>query len=170
MMCTVKMEVNMQFTICELDGGEIPALTITFFNADPYTSPADAIGSYDYDPMTNDSCWSIELNDLEGMFGPAFVQSGAQIFAVVNVPENAGTPFNIDDFPLSAEAECNYLNNIDSVTVQIPDSPTLELGPDQTVCPNQGATLDAGAGFSNINGRTVRLPKLLRLISLGSSG
>ncbi|MEZ4926234.1 MAG: HYR domain-containing protein [Saprospiraceae bacterium] len=140
-------EVNMQFTICELDGGEIPALTITFFNADPYTSPADAIGSYDYDPMTNDSCWSIELNDLEGMFGPAFVQSGAQIFAVVNVPENAGTPFNIDDFPLSAEAECNYLNNIDSVTVQIPDSPTLELGPDQTVCPNQGATLDAGAGF-----------------------
>lgn len=139
--------VNMQFTICELEGGDIPPLTISFFDANPYLQATNAIGSYDYSPMTNDSCWSVDLTDLEALFGAANIQTGVQIFAVVNVPENAGTPFNLNDFPLSDYAECNYNNNLDVYTIQLPVAPTLNLGPDQSVCPNQGAVLDAGAGF-----------------------
>ncbi len=152
-------KINMQFTFCDLEGGAVPPLSISFFDADPYVQEANLLGTYDYAPITADSCWSIELTDLVAKFGAANVVDGAKIFAVVNVPGNAETPFILDDFPLSDYAECNYINNLDVYTIQLPSVPTLNLGADQTICPNQSAMLDAGAGFFKYqwsNGQTTQ--------------
>lgn len=140
-------KVNMQFTFCDLDGGSVPPLSITFYDADPYLQAANVLGNYEYSPVTNDSCWSVELTDLVTKFGVNHVVNGAAIYAAVNVPGNAETPFNLGDFPLSDYAECDYTNNSDVFVIQFPAVPTLNLGPDQNVCPNQGAVLNAGAGF-----------------------
>jgi hypothetical protein len=139
--------VNMQFTFCDLNGDTVPPLRITFFDADPYTQEANVLGSYEITPGLIDSCWSAELTDLVAKFGAANVQNGATYFAAVNVPANAQTPLVLDEFPLTDFAECNYTNNVGSYTVQLPPSPTLNLGPDQVVCPENGATLNAGPGF-----------------------
>jgi HYR domain len=140
-------KINMQFSFCDLEGGALPALDVTFYNANPYTGAALELGSYSYGPSAGDSCRSEELTDLTTKFGAANVQNGLQIFAVVNVPGGADTPFDTLDFPLSDEAECNYLNNLASFTFQFPAAPVLNLGPDQNVCPNQGTVLNAGAGY-----------------------
>ena len=42
--------VNLGFTICELDGGLIPEITISFYDANPYTEGADKLGTYDTPP------------------------------------------------------------------------------------------------------------------------
>jgi len=140
-------KINMQFSFCDLEGGALPALDVTFYNANPFTSVATELGSYSYGPSAGDSCRSEELTDLAAKFGAANVQNSLQIFAVVNVPGGANTPFDLLDFPLSDEAECNYQNNLATFTFQFPAAPVLNLGPDKSVCPNQGAVLDAGAGF-----------------------
>ncbi len=140
-------KINMQFSFCDLEGGPLPALDVTFYNANPFTGPALELGSYSYGPTAADSCRAEELTDLTAKFGAANVQNGLQIFAVVNVPGGADTPLDTLDFPLSGEAECNYLNNVASYTLQFPAAPVLNLGPDQSVCPNQVAILNAGPGF-----------------------
>ncbi|MDO8366551.1 MAG: HYR domain-containing protein [Saprospiraceae bacterium] len=139
--------VNMTFSICDLDGGTLPDLDITFYDANPYTDAADQLGTYNYNSSNPDSCATVQLANLESQFGAGAVQNGFQIFAVVNDPGSTNTPFTVDDFPLSGIEECNYFNNLDSISVQLPAVPTLNLGVDQVICSNETATLDAGAGF-----------------------
>jgi hypothetical protein len=138
--------VNLDFRICDLDGGLIPEITISFYDANPYTDGADKLGIYDYS-SNGDSCATLQLTDLENQFGPDALVNGFQIFAVVNDLGNTSTPFLPDDFPLSDVEECNYFNNLDSITVQLPTAPTLNLGADQIICSNENAVLNAGPGF-----------------------
>ena len=139
--------VNMSFSICELDGGELPNLTVTFYNANPFIEDADKLGEYNYNSSNPDSCATVQLVDLDNLFGSNAVQNGFQIYAVVNDFGTTGTPFMPGDFPLSDIEECNYFNNLDSITVQLPMVPTLSLGGDVLICPNEEAVLNAGPGF-----------------------
>lgn len=139
--------VNLTFSICDLDGGTIPPLSITFYDANPYLGAADKLETYNYNSSNPDSCVTVQLVNLANAFGQNVLQNGVQIFAVVNDEGNTVTPFDPADFPLSSLEECDYLNNIDSIVVQLPGSPTLNIGPDQTICANESALLDAGPGF-----------------------
>ncbi|MFN0212638.1 MAG: T9SS type A sorting domain-containing protein [Saprospiraceae bacterium] len=139
--------VNLDFNICAVFGGELPDLSITFYNGNPYTDAADKLSVYDFIAGSPDSCATIQLTDLDNLFGSGAVQNGFQIFAVVNDLGNTNTPFLSSDFPLSDVEECDYLNNLDSIIVQLPMAPTLNLGPDQVICANEPATLHAGPGF-----------------------
>jgi len=139
--------VNMNLRICELAGGEVPPLSISFYNANPFTEPADKLGTYDYNQSGPDSCVVLQLVNLENLFGANAIQSGAQIFAVVNDLGFAFTPFDPADFPLSDLEECDYANNLDSITVALPTPPALNIGPDISICANEAAVLDAGPGF-----------------------
>jgi hypothetical protein len=139
--------VKLSFSICDLNGGELPDLSVSFYNANPLTSPADRIGVYNYGASGPDSCATIQLNNLESLFGTDAVQNGFQIFALVNDPGITNTPIASNDFPLSDLAECAYTNNLDSFVVQLPGSPSLNLGPDQTICSNETALINAGTGF-----------------------
>jgi hypothetical protein len=139
--------VNMSFTICELAGGELPDLSVSFYNSNPFTTPADRLGVYNYSATSTDSCATLQLTNLESLFGTAAVQNGFQLFALVNDPGTSNTPISGSDFPLSSLEECAYLNNLDSFTVQLPGAPSLNLGPDQTICSNETALINAGAGF-----------------------
>ena len=140
-------KINLRCTFCDADGGPLPNLDITFFDADPYGQAATALGSYSYTSVSNDSCRTVVVTDLVQKFGAANIFSGASIYAVINVPGNAETPFNLADFPLSDYAECDYTNNASVFTVQLPTAALLHLGSDQTVCPNTGALLDGGPGY-----------------------
>ncbi|MBC7775238.1 MAG: HYR domain-containing protein [Phycisphaerae bacterium] len=139
--------INMSLSICELAGGALPDLSITFYNANPYTEAADKVAVYDFSSSNSDSCATVQLTNLDNLFGSNAVQNGLQIFAVVNDFGNTQTPFLLDDFPLSDLEECNYFNNLDSITVQLPTAPTLNLGADQSICSNESYTINAGPGF-----------------------
>lgn len=144
-------QIQMSLSYCDLNGDPITdGLNITFYNANPFTHAADRLATIEHDslaPGNLNNCASLLLQDLENLFGLAALQNGVQIFAVINDPGTANTPFSIDDFPLSDYAECDYTNNMDSITVQLPSAPTLNLGADQTICSNENAILNAGPGF-----------------------
>ncbi|MFN0176646.1 MAG: HYR domain-containing protein [Saprospiraceae bacterium] len=139
--------VNMSFSICDLAGGILPDLSITFYDADPYSVAADKLGEYNYNSSNDDSCATLQLSNLINQFGVNAVQSGFKIFGVVNDFGTTNTPFTQGDFPLSDIEECNYYNNLDSFSVQLPTPPTLSLGADQVICSNENTVLDAGPGF-----------------------
>ena len=139
--------VNMELSICELAGGMLPDLSITFYDGNPYIQGADKIGIYNYNSSNPDSCATIQLVNLENQFGTNAVQNGFQIFAVVNDLGSTNTPFLPNNFPLSDIEECNYFNNLDSITVQLPVAPKLNLGLDQLICSNEFALINAGPGF-----------------------
>jgi len=139
--------VNLTFSICDLDGGTIPPISITFYDANPYLGAADKLETFNYNASNPDSCATIQLVNLANAFGQSVLQNGIQIFAVVNDEGNTVTPFDPADFPLSGLEECDYLNNIDSIVVLLPGAPTLNIGLDQTICANESALLDAGPGF-----------------------
>ncbi len=139
--------VTMNFSICELAGGMLPDLSIAFYNANPFTQAADKIGEYNYNATNPDSCTTVQLTNLENLFGPSAVQNGFQLFAIVNDFGTTNTPISLNDFPLADLEECDYTNNLDSFTIQLPSAPTLNLGADQTICANETATLNAGSGY-----------------------
>ncbi len=155
--------VNMSFTICDLDGGELPDLSVTFYNGNPFTTGADKLGTYDYNATNPDSCATIQLNNLANQFGINAVQNGFQLYAVVNDQGTTNTPITANDFPLSDLEECDYSNNLDSFTVQLPTVSTLNLGPDQSICANEQASLNAGPGFFKYqwsNGATTQITNI----------
>ncbi|MCB0521628.1 MAG: T9SS type A sorting domain-containing protein [Saprospiraceae bacterium] len=72
----------------------------------------------------------------------------ASVFVVMNDDGTAATPYNFGtDFPVTNILECNYLNNPASAPLQF-TAPTLDLGPDTTMCQFGIVVLDAGPGFA----------------------
>lgn len=141
-------EVNLQINICDLDGGALPSvIEVTFYTANPLTGAAQDLGNYQFSTGAADSCFTATLHDLASEFGPAAAQNGFQIFAVVNFDGLLSTPFTFNDFPVTDLEECNYENNLDSFTVQHPDAPILDLGPDKSICAGETAILTSGPIF-----------------------
>lgn len=140
-------QIQMSVSYCDFNGDPLPdGLNITLYDGNPFTGPADKLTTITHaGPQFN--CTSVLLVDLESLFGLAALQNGVQIFAVANDPGDANTPYSLNDFPLSDLAECDYTNNMDSLTVQLPAVPTLNLGTDQIICANQSVLLNAGPGF-----------------------
>ena len=140
-------QINMRIRYCDLEGGQIPVMNVSFYDSNPYLLPADLIGSWEISSFSQDSCTTQVIFDLEDDFPAGLLQNGMQIFGVVNDFGTTTTPFLPNDFSLSDMEECNYFNNLDSITVQLPSAPTLNLGADQVICFNEAAFLDAGPGF-----------------------
>jgi hypothetical protein len=140
--------INLQLNICDLDGGALPtSMNVAFYDANPTTQAATSLGNYQFFTNGADSCATITLNNLAVEFGPQATQNGFQIFAVVNFDGVLNTPFTFADFPVTDLEECDYTNNIDSFTVDIPSQPTLDLGPDRSVCAGTTVQIDAGSDF-----------------------
>jgi len=144
-------QIQMSISYCDFNGDPITdGLSITFYNANPFTHAADKLATIEHDslfPGILNNCSSLLIQNLDNLFGLAALQNGAQIFAVINDPGTTNTPFSLNDFPLSDYAECDYTNNLDSITIQLPTAPTLNLGADQIICSNENAVLNAGPGF-----------------------
>ncbi|MCB0567160.1 MAG: PKD domain-containing protein, partial [Phaeodactylibacter sp.] len=71
-----------------------------------------------------------------------------QIYCIANDDGSLPPIFNLQtDFPPTELVECDYTNNIDSVTYQT-TTPEVNLGPDTSVCENGVFLLDAGPGFA----------------------
>jgi hypothetical protein len=161
-------KIRINLVICDTQGGEIPDLSISFYDDNPFLTDADKIVTIPLSlSQPVDSCYTFGIADLVGELGQQFVQDGATIYWVVNDAGNNDTPFSTDEFPLSDIAECNYSNNLDSFTIDIPAPPVLNLGADLSICPGETATLDAGDGFFRYqwsNGQSTQT------ISVGSAG
>ncbi len=118
--------------------GETP---ITFYDANPTTTNANVMTTQEIgvniDP---DGCATIQL------YLPSLYDT--PIFVVVNDDASILTPFDLaNDFPSSSVAECDYGNNLDSLLLEGPPPPELDLGPDQLICDNAVLELNAGSGF-----------------------
>lgn len=140
--------VRLNFSVCDLRGGALPDLDVTFYNGNPYLSNVDKLGVYHYNGSGTDSCASLQIANLDNFFGAGVISDGVVIYAVANDFGTVATPFLFpDDFPIGEFEECDYFNNADSLVIDLPSVPTLSLGPDQNICSNQQAILDAGAGY-----------------------
>ncbi|MBU0489884.1 MAG: S8 family serine peptidase [Bacteroidetes bacterium] len=58
----------------------------------------------------------------------------------------------------------------DDILVTFSNSPTVYLGPDSTICPNESVTLDAGSGFSNYAWSEVGLSGATPTVDVGVTG
>jgi hypothetical protein len=141
--------VNLNIRICDLDGGALPeSVTLTFYAQNPFTDTTVALTDLQIFTNEADSCFSTTINDLGNELGAAYAQDGAQLFALVNFDGTVTTPVSVDDFPVTDIAECNYENNLDSYTINLPAPLVLNLGPDRLLCAGDTVVLNAGAGFN----------------------
>ncbi|MCP4443028.1 MAG: hypothetical protein GY810_29330, partial [Aureispira sp.] len=136
--------IILNFTICNTGDFALSSQTpISIYNADPTTSaaattiaPIQTIGQN----ILVDSCLSFSWK-LPQTFGPFFL--------VANDNASLSPIYDLSsDFPVTTIAECNYSNNLDSFTFN-PANPSLELGPDTTVCENGIFVFNAGSGFAS---------------------
>jgi gliding motility-associated-like protein len=74
-------------------------------------------------------------------------------FIMPNDDGSATLPFNfIDDFPLTEEGECSYINNLDSISLEglsNPIAPVLQLGNDTLICAGESILLSSSPGFDH---------------------
>jgi hypothetical protein len=119
-------------------------VVVTFYDANPVTGTANNLGILTFNTASADSCFAGIYSDIAAKVALA---DGTNLFAVVNFDGSLPTPFSFDDFPTTAIEECNYTNNLDSFAVQLPSSPTLNLGPDVILCVDSTVVFDAGPGF-----------------------
>jgi hypothetical protein len=72
-------------------------------------------------------------------------------YIMCNDNGNASTPFNFsDDFPVTGEVECNYINGLDSISLEglaPPENPILDLGNDTLICIGDSILLQGNPAF-----------------------
>ncbi len=131
-------------TICNIGDNTLSQETpITFYESDPTITTANDIGMDILGQnLLPDSCTTIVI-DVAALFDTT-------LYAVVN--DNASLPGPYDlatDFPVTAIAECDYTNNLDSLMIGDLEPPELDLGPDTLICDNGVLTLNAGSGWDS---------------------
>ncbi len=138
--------IDLDYSICNLGADGLPPVTsIAFYNADPTQGPATHLGNITLNTTNQDSCLAGVFQDAGSILG---LVNGMTLYAVANDNGALPTPFSLDSFPTTGIEECNYANNFDSTTVQIPAGPTLDLGPTVVLCQDSTVVLDAGPGFA----------------------
>lgn len=142
----VNGRIDLEYTICNQgSNGLPPVIFMAFYDADPTQGPATYLGGININTSGSDSCRTAVLLDAGTPLG---LTHGMTLYAVVNDDGSLPTPFSLDSFPITDIEECNYANNFDSTVIQLPSSPTLDLGPIIILCQDSTVVLDAGPGFN----------------------
>lgn len=140
-------KVDIRYQLCDLDGGSVPPLTVSFFDSDPFTTPANLIYSVPVSPSNAIDCFEGVFLDMVPKLGSTNLEEGDYLYMVVNLPAGSLTPLDTANFPVPQLLECNYSNNLEQFEVDLPDMLPLDLGPDIEKCTGSTVTLDAGPGF-----------------------
>ncbi|MEO1259171.1 MAG: M43 family zinc metalloprotease [Bacteroidota bacterium] len=133
---------TVEFQICNNDSISLPISTpVSIYDNDPTLFNAQLIETVVLtDSISPGDCmiFNYELN----------IPFNQELFALVNDPGTTATPFNLSsNFSNAFVEECDFTNNINSFIIDfIP--PSLDLGPDVTVCDFGVTDLDAGLGFA----------------------
>ena len=134
--------VSLLLNICNEGDALLPDGTpIAFYIGDPTATAA--------------TLHFVALLNVNVLEGDCFTQTvnipavnGVDVYVVVNDNGSVPAPYNLsNDFPVTNIFECNYLNNPAAVFINF-NSPTLDLGPDTTLCQFGVVVLDAGPGFA----------------------
>ena len=130
------------FKMCNLGSSVLPNGTpLTFYLGDPTTTAAAMLITVPlaHGNLKMGNCTNISLKI------PASYNTS--IFAVINDDGSLPRPFNLStDFPSTDQPECQYTNNMVSFSIQN-QTPTLDLGPDITLCENSVVELSANTDF-----------------------
>lgn len=129
--------------ICNLGDSRLTGETpITFYDANPTLTSANVL-------TTKELGQNIDPDDciFVSYFVPALYDT--PVFVVVNDDASLVTPFDLaNDFPVTSIAECDYTNNLDSLLLEGPPPPKLDIGPDiQLICDNGVFEINAGSSF-----------------------
>lgn len=131
------------FSICNEGQNTLlpPDLTFSVYEGDPTQTDAPLLFTETTDiPVAPEEC-QIFIRLIEEVQGSVYI--------AVNDPGDLPRPYNpTTDLALSAFNECNYLNNIDGMNINVPSPPELDLGPDISICENGVFVLDAGDDFA----------------------
>lgn len=135
--------ISVQYDLCNLGSGPLPAeVRVLFCTQNPTTEVVTTQAILKFDTGGADSCIS-GTQIISGL--P--VDDNSTLYTVVNFNGSIPTPFSFNDFPVTDIEECNYFNNLDSIFVNLPNAPLLNLGPDAVLCGNSTVVLNAGGGF-----------------------
>jgi len=116
-------------------------MPIAFYTANPTEQSAELIDVIPFQSgIAAGGCVTLTLQS------DALVTSDT-IFAIVNDNGSLDPIFSLLDFPVTAYSECNFINNLDFVENTILESPTLDLGPNQTLCPGVSIELNSGTAL-----------------------
>ncbi|GJM35986.1 MAG: hypothetical protein DHS20C18_49870 [Saprospiraceae bacterium] len=136
-------ELLAYFQVCNVGDQVLTYLTpIIVYDNDPRLGPVNALTSgltlgVNLQP---DSCLLITLT---------LPLLNTEYHVAVNDDGSVPSPYEVpEDFPVTAIAECDYMNNLRGFIFDF-TSPILDLGPDIDICENGVFTLDAGDDFAN---------------------
>lgn len=140
--CAGKTDFRVE--ICNTGNLTIDSNTpIAFYNANPIEESAELIGVFPIEgSVPLGQCPTFTLTSDQAV-------SSDKIFAVFNDNGSLDPIFSLLDFPVTAYPECNFINNLDFVENTIVNSPTLDLGPDQTLCAGDTIELNSGTALSH---------------------
>jgi PKD repeat protein len=128
--------------ICNLGAANLPAGTpISFYNGNPTTTAAPLL----FPPILLNQTLGLGICQTLNLTVPATYNT--EIFAIVNDNGALPRPFSLQgNFPSTNQKECRYENNMGSFSMQL-QTPTLDLGPDFSLCQNSVVTLSANPNF-----------------------
>lgn len=135
--------LKLRLRVCNNGSTAAPAgLSLQWYQGDPTTAPANPYSAPYIFPSTivKDSCrfWDLALP----------LPPNGTIYGIINDNGSISGPIDLaTDFPSTNLIECDYLDNLFSFNVSY-TTPTLDLGPDQSVCKDASVTLNANPGFS----------------------
>ncbi|NBC06362.1 MAG: T9SS type B sorting domain-containing protein [Bacteroidetes bacterium] len=139
--------VTLNVRICNLGNLPIPdTIPVTFYDSVPFETAANVAGTLPLGSVVEaDSCRELSFTLLNEF-------ADEQAFLMFNDDGTATLPFSfLNDFPRTAEEECNYYNNLDSLSLEglpQPSVPAIELGPDTVLCAGDSLLLQGPVGFS----------------------
>ncbi|MCC6724196.1 MAG: SprB repeat-containing protein [Saprospiraceae bacterium] len=134
--------LRLWLSLCNHGSNLLPdSLPIAFYQNDPRQAGAVLIGSsLAQTAVPVDACASFSVK-IAAVFN-------APIFVVANDDGSHPLPYAISNFPITAQPECDFENNFDALVFNH-QSPSLDLGPDLSLCSSSVTALNAGAGFSS---------------------
>ncbi|MCC6410578.1 MAG: gliding motility-associated C-terminal domain-containing protein, partial [Saprospiraceae bacterium] len=135
--------LRLRLRVCNNGSASSPAgLYLQWYQGNPTTAVAVPFGPpYQFPAaIAKDSCafWNLALP----------LPPNGTLYGIINDDGSVAGQIDLTtDFPSTNLPECDYLDNLFSISVMY-DSPVLNLGPDQSVCSDAVTTLTASPGFS----------------------
>ena len=129
--CGDSMQVFVR--VCNTGNLPLPPETpVSFYDGNPTVSDAGRLTTLNLGALIQpDSCRTLSFG-----FHPPLPQ---KIYAMINDDGSLAAPFDpLTDFPVNGQYECDFLNNLDSISLENPQftaEPPLDLGEDAVICP-----------------------------------
>ena len=139
----IQNTLNIRLRVCNTGSASLPDKTpLQLYTGDPNSSTTNPIGLPLLLPgkLEKDSCriWNLTIP----------MPSSGSLWGVLNDNGSLKTPFNpTQQLPSTQQPECNYANNAFNLNASFA-IPSLDLGPDQSLCSSSTSTLQATAGFA----------------------